>query len=164
MTLITLCIMELYISNLEEGVTPLNLRRLFAAFGRVRSAMVSLDPATSRCRGYGMVDMVEKEAATAALTKLPGFLLGDRPLQVRPAEEADKAAAGPLICVLVLYAGMMALYRITVAAADHCLARLIEPPGPANKAFPFFLEFHKEQGTWKCSVPTTRWRPWFAGN
>ncbi|MEI6948574.1 RNA-binding protein [Paraflavisolibacter sp. H34] len=145
--------MELYVSDLAESTTPLHLRRLFAVFGRVRSVMISLEPATGHCRGFGLVDMQEEEAATAALGKLHGFLLAERHLNVRPAGEADKASAGPVICVLVPFAGMMALYRITRTAANHCLARLTAPGDPEHTAFPFFLEFHKEKGNWKCSTP-----------
>ena len=63
--------MKLYVGNLPYAVDGSRLRELFGAFGAPLSAIVVMDQATGRSKGYGFVEMSDEDArkATAALNQ-----------------------------------------------------------------------------------------------
>lgn len=79
--------MNLYVSNLDFGVSEENLRSLFTPFGTVSSAKVITDRETGRSRGFGFVEMEVDADANAAMAKLNNHEIGGRPMSVVVARE-----------------------------------------------------------------------------
>lgn len=82
---------KLYVGNLSFRTETDALRNLFAQFGEVVSASVVTDRESGRSRGFGFVEMADKEAADAAQNQLNGKDFEGRALTVN---EARPRAAG----------------------------------------------------------------------
>ncbi|KAG0187518.1 hypothetical protein DFQ28_006251 [Apophysomyces sp. BC1034] len=74
--------MNLYVKNLDPGVTNSDLFNLFRKFGRIVSARVMSNPATGQSKGYGFVSYGRSEEAGAALEEMNGSMVGSKPLIV----------------------------------------------------------------------------------
>lgn len=82
--------MNIYIGNLEYGVTEDQLRDAFGEFGEVSSSNIITDKFTGRSKGFGFVEMPNDEEANAAIDALNDAELNGRPIRVnqaRPREE-----------------------------------------------------------------------------
>lgn len=89
--------MNIYVGNLPRATTEAELRTAFEAFGRVSSAAVIKDKFTGESRGFGFVEMPEKNEAQAAITGMNGKDFGGRTLTVneaRPREERPRGGGG----------------------------------------------------------------------
>ncbi|HEX5112367.1 MAG TPA: RNA-binding protein [Saprospiraceae bacterium] len=62
--------MNLYVSNLSFGVEDQDLKTLFDAYGTVTSCKVIKDRDTGRSRGFGFVEMSNKEEGLKAISEL----------------------------------------------------------------------------------------------
>lgn len=62
--------MNIYISNLRSAIGNEELKQLFAVYGDVKSAEISLDLFTGQSRGFGYVEMEDDEAAKNAIASL----------------------------------------------------------------------------------------------
>jgi len=85
--------MNLYIGNLDYGVTNDMLRDFFEAVGEVSSAKIITDKETGRSRGFAFVEMPNDAEAQKALQNLNGADLGKRQISVteaRPKPENDR--------------------------------------------------------------------------
>ena len=77
---------SIFVGDLAPEVTDLALQEAFRAFfPSVRSAKVITDPATGRSRGYGFVRFGDGGERDAALARMQGHPLCDRPIRVSPA-------------------------------------------------------------------------------
>jgi len=74
-----------YVGYLPWSATEDELVRFFRQFADVVSARVIQDRKTGLSRGYGFVELVSEEQASAMCTKLNGCHLSGRRLEVRPA-------------------------------------------------------------------------------
>jgi superfamily II DNA/RNA helicase len=74
---------SLYVGNLPWKATARDLEELFSGHGRVERASISRHPKTGRSKGFGFVDIVERQSGTASA--LDGSTLGGRVLRVRAA-------------------------------------------------------------------------------
>ncbi len=84
---------NLYVGNLDYGVSSDDLRELFEEFGVVTSAKVITDRETDRSKGFGFVEMENEEEAHEAIDELDGAEYEGRTLKVniaRPRENRDK--------------------------------------------------------------------------
>ncbi len=82
--------MNIYIGNLDYGVTADDLRDAFSQFGEVSSANVITDKFTGRSKGFGFVEMPNDGEATEAIDSLHDTDLSGRSIRVnqaRPREE-----------------------------------------------------------------------------
>jgi RNA recognition motif-containing protein len=89
--------MNIYVGNLEHGVTEEELKKAFEAFGQVASANIIRDKFSNQSRGFGFVEMPSQEQAKAAISGLNGTELNGRPLTVneaRPRAEGGRGAGG----------------------------------------------------------------------
>ncbi len=89
--------MNIYVGNLPFSTNEDELRKTFAAYGEVSSAAVIKDQFTGQSRGFGFVEMPNKEEADAAIAGLNGKDFKGRPLKVneaRPREER-RGPGGP---------------------------------------------------------------------
>lgn len=77
---------KLYVGNLGYDVTDEDLEQLFVGHGTVESAVVIMDKATGRSKGFGFVEMLSDEEAQAAIAALNGKDFSGRALTVDEAK------------------------------------------------------------------------------
>lgn len=89
--------MNIYVGNLPHSTTEQELREAFEGFGEVSSASIISDKFTGKSRGFGFVEMPNKEEAEAAIENFDGQDFGGRPLTVneaKPREERPRGGSG----------------------------------------------------------------------
>jgi RNA recognition motif-containing protein len=84
---------NVYVGNLSYKARDEDLAALFSDYGEVISARVILDRETKRSRGFGFVEMADREAALKAIQELDQKEFMDRPLRVNEAQ--PKRERGP---------------------------------------------------------------------
>lgn len=81
--------MKLFVGGLSWGTKGETLEKAFAAFGKVLSANIVLDKETRRSRGFGFVEMENKEEAMEAMNKLNNTELDGRTIFVSEAKARE---------------------------------------------------------------------------
>lgn len=84
--------MNIYVGNLSREVTESELKEAFAAFGEVTSASVIKDKFTGDSRGFGFVEMPNKQEAEQAISGMNGKELKGRNLNVNEARPRSMTA------------------------------------------------------------------------
>jgi RNA recognition motif-containing protein len=87
--------MNIFVGNLSRNVTDSELREAFVAFGEIASAQVIKEKFTGESRGFGFVEMPNKEEADKAIAGLNGKDLKGRTMTVneaRPRTDLQGAA------------------------------------------------------------------------
>jgi RNA recognition motif-containing protein len=85
---------RLYVGNLPYKTTDEDLQQLFAKAGPVDNVRVMRDMATGRARGFAFVQMVNDEAAQAAIAQFHQYQLEGRPLVVNEAKPKPEGEGG----------------------------------------------------------------------
>jgi RNA recognition motif-containing protein len=88
---------KLYVGNLSFQTSSDDLRDLFAQAGTVETANVVEDRDTGRSRGFGFVEMANKEEGEAAIAQFNGKEFNGRNLTVneaRPREDRGGRGGG----------------------------------------------------------------------
>jgi RNA recognition motif-containing protein len=83
-------LMNIYVGNLSYGMNEDELRDAFSAFGEVSSVKILMDRETGRSRGFGFVEMPNKNEAEAAIAQLNGKDLGGRALRINEARPKEQ--------------------------------------------------------------------------
>lgn len=84
--------MNIYVSNLGMEATDNDLKELFAAFGEVTSSKVIKDHDTGYSRGFGFVEMSNKNEAIKAIGELNNAEFKGQYLSIKEARpKADKS-------------------------------------------------------------------------
>ena len=78
--------MDIYVGNLAYATTDEGLKAAFEPYGDVTSARVVTDRMTGRSKGFGFVEMPNREQAQAAVDALNGKPLDGRPLRVNESQ------------------------------------------------------------------------------
>jgi len=87
--------MNIYVGNLSFSVTESDLREAFQAYGAVEKAAVITDKATGQSRGFGFVEMTNKEEGLKAISALNGRDLKGRAIKVNEAQpKTDRPRTG----------------------------------------------------------------------
>lgn len=89
--------MNIYVGNLSRSVTDTDLKEAFEAFGEVQSASVIKDKFSGESRGFGFVEMPNKQEADSAISSLNGKDLKGRQLTVneaRPRTDRQRSPRG----------------------------------------------------------------------
>jgi RNA recognition motif-containing protein len=73
------------VGNLSYDVTEQELQRAFEAFGQVESAKIIQDMYSGRSKGFGFVEMPDKDDAWSAIDALNGKEMKGRTLKVNKA-------------------------------------------------------------------------------
>lgn len=84
--------MDIYVGNLAYAVQDQELKELFEAYGSVTSARVIVDKSSGQSKGFGFVEMPDKDEATTAIEQTNGQDFMGRPLRVnesRPRPQRD---------------------------------------------------------------------------
>jgi RNA recognition motif-containing protein len=77
---------KIYVGNLPFSATETEVKELFEEFGTVTSISLIADRNTGRFRGFGFVEMDDREASTAIMS-LNGRDLGGRSMTVNEARD-----------------------------------------------------------------------------
>jgi len=87
--------MNIYVGNLSRDLTEAELKEAFLAYGEVQSAAIIKEKYTGESRGFGFVEMPNKEEAEKAIAGLNGKDLKGRNLTVNEARpRTDKPRTG----------------------------------------------------------------------
>lgn len=87
--------MNIYVGNLSFNVSESDLKELFALHGQVQTASVIKDKYSGESRGFGFVEMPEKEEALKAISALNGKDFKGRNLKVNEAQpRTDRPKTG----------------------------------------------------------------------
>jgi RNA recognition motif-containing protein len=78
--------MNIYVGNLSFDTAEQELRELFEQYGAVSSAKVISDQFTGRSRGFGFIEMTEREDGLKAIQELDSKDFGGRALKVNEAK------------------------------------------------------------------------------
>jgi cold-inducible RNA-binding protein len=84
---------KLYVGGLSYDSNDSALKELFSEAGTVESAVIIMDRATGRSKGFGFVEMTSDEEATKAIELFNGKDFGGRNITVneaRPQEERPR--------------------------------------------------------------------------
>jgi cold-inducible RNA-binding protein len=86
--------MKLYVGNLPFSTTNQDLNDLFGEIGAVESCNVIEDRETGRSRGFGFVEMANKEDGERAIAELNGKEVNGRELKVNEAKPQERRGGG----------------------------------------------------------------------
>ncbi len=89
--------MNIYVGNISRTATEQDLKEAFEAFGAVQSAAIIKDKFSGESRGFGFVEMPNKEEADKAISGLNGKDLKGRSLTVneaRPRTDRPRTSGG----------------------------------------------------------------------
>lgn len=81
---------NIFVANLDFGITSDDLRATFSQFGEVTYSHVVYDNKTKKSKGFGYVEMENVEEAIAAIQALHGVEVEGRALDVKIATDKDK--------------------------------------------------------------------------
>ena len=85
--------MNIYVSNLSFNVQDEDLKEFFTPYGEVTSAKIITDRETGRSRGFGFVEMSDKEASQKAITELNEASIDGRTIKVMEAKPKESRPA-----------------------------------------------------------------------
>jgi RNA recognition motif-containing protein len=86
--------MNIYVGNLSFAVTEDDLRTAFQAFGAVEKVAIITDKMTGQPRGFGFVEMPNKDEAVKAISGLNGKDIKGRNLKVNEAQPRPAGGGG----------------------------------------------------------------------
>jgi RNA recognition motif-containing protein len=89
--------MNIYVGNLDRGVTEDDIKQAFAAFGQVSTATIIKDKFSGESRGFAFVEMPTKAEGETAIADLNGKELKGRTITVneaRPREDRRPGGGG----------------------------------------------------------------------
>jgi len=88
---------NIYVGNLSRDLSETELKEAFAAFGEVSSCNIIKDKLTGESRGFGFVEMPNKDEGDKAMAALNGKDLKGRNLTVneaRPRTDRPRTGGG----------------------------------------------------------------------
>jgi len=77
---------KIYVGNLSFDSSEEDLKGLFATYGDIESAKIIVDQFTNRSRGFGFIEMSNREEGLKAIQALDSKDLGGRSLKVNEAK------------------------------------------------------------------------------
>ena len=86
--------MNIYVGNLSFNLTEDDLRTAFSAYGTVEKAAIITDKMSGQSRGFGFVEMPNREEAVKAIESLNGKDLKGRNLKVNEAQPRPAGGGG----------------------------------------------------------------------
>lgn len=93
--------MKLFVAGLPYDLDDAELEEIFEKFGKVVSAKVTMDKITRKSKGFGFVQMENRQDGLDAIEHLKDISLGKKPLVVKEAEErlgggSSRPSSGPV--------------------------------------------------------------------
>ena len=88
---------KLFVSGFPLNMDELELARLFVPHGDLKTNKLVRDKKTRICKGYGFIEMGDRQSAENAVAALHGQEMGDRFLTVNiKEEEVEQVKAAPV--------------------------------------------------------------------
>jgi RNA recognition motif-containing protein len=78
---------SIFVAKLDFGITNDTLKEAFQHYGKVIKASVAIDKETGKSRGFGFVEMSDREEALNAIKNLDGSTMNGRVIAVKEAEQ-----------------------------------------------------------------------------
>jgi len=85
---------NLFVGNLPFDASEEALRDFFSPFGEVQQVRIMTDRDTGKSRGFAFVEMVQDDAAAAAIASLNGKEFGGRALTINEARPRPERSGG----------------------------------------------------------------------
>lgn len=85
---------NIYVGNLSFDASESELKGLFETYGVVDSAKIIVDQFTNRSRGFGFIEMQNREEGLKAIQELDSKDLGGRALKVNEARPNSSGGGG----------------------------------------------------------------------
>lgn len=85
---------NIYVGNLSFDASESELKSLFETYGAVDSAKIIMDQFTNRSRGFGFVEMQNREEGLKAIQELDSKDLNGRSLKVNEARPKNSSGGG----------------------------------------------------------------------
>jgi RNA recognition motif-containing protein len=85
---------KIYVGNLSFDSSEDELSTLFQSYGAVDSAKIIVDQFTNRSRGFGFIEMQNREEGLLAIKELDSKDLGGRALKVNEARPKTNSGGG----------------------------------------------------------------------
>jgi RNA recognition motif-containing protein len=85
---------NIYVGNLSFDSSESDLKSLFESYGAVDSAKIIVDQFTNRSRGFGFIEMQNREEGLKAIQELDSKDLGGRALKVNEARPKNSSGGG----------------------------------------------------------------------
>jgi len=85
---------NIYVGNLSFDSSENDLRGLFETYGAVGSAKIIIDQFSNRSRGFGFVEMENREEGLKAIQSLDAKDFGGRSLKVNEARPKANSGGG----------------------------------------------------------------------
>lgn len=82
-------VVNIFVGNLPYSATDADLREAFSAYGQVSSASVIMDKFTGKSRGFGFVEMPNRDEALNAIAALNDKDLNGRAIRVNEAQPRE---------------------------------------------------------------------------
>src|SRR5262245_21259138 len=86
--------MNIFLGNLPRDLTEDDLREAFGAYGKVNTVSVIKDKYTGQPRGFGFVEMQNKNEGQAAIAGVNGKMIKGKSLNVNEARPKTEGARG----------------------------------------------------------------------
>ena len=86
--------MNIFVGNLPRDITEDDLREAFGAFGKVNTVSVIKDKFTGEPRGFGFVEMPNKNEGQAAIAGVNGKMIKGKSLNVNEARPKTDSRGG----------------------------------------------------------------------
>ena len=80
---------NVYVKNLDEGVTEGMMHEAFSPYGTITSARVMVDNTSGQSKGFGFVCFSAPEEVTRAITEMNGKMLMNKPIYVARAQRRE---------------------------------------------------------------------------
>jgi len=74
--------MKLYVGNLDYNLDESQLKKYFEKYGEVSTVTIITDKETGESKGYGFVEMADKEGGKKALERMNGSEVNGRRIKV----------------------------------------------------------------------------------
>src|SRR5262245_59581263 len=81
---------NIFVGNLSYQTTQSELQAAFASYGNVERVSIVTDRETGQSRGFGFVEMSDRAAADAAISRLNGTEMNGRALNVNEARPREQ--------------------------------------------------------------------------
>jgi cold-inducible RNA-binding protein len=85
---------NIYVGNLSFDADESELRGMFESYGPVDSAKIITDQFTGRSRGFGFIEMSNREEGLKAIQELDSKSVGGRNLKVNEARPRTSGGGG----------------------------------------------------------------------
>ncbi len=86
--------MKIYVGNLSFNATEADVEHAFSQFGEVKSVNIITDRETGRSRGFGFVEMVDRQEAQEAIENLNLKQIAGRAVTVNEARPREDRRGG----------------------------------------------------------------------